>query len=79
MKALSKYPQIPKAVLESSGVRTSRQWKAKKRAELKKLQKAFFDYRLGCAWCPDYLENHVDEIRKHLDDMEVSHSRKNWG
>lgn len=58
--------------------KTIREWKAKKRKELKEVLKAVSEYQTGCAYCPGY-ETDTDELFKILKKMKESHSFKNWG
>lgn len=56
---------------------TSRQWKTQKRRELKLVFQALADYRLGCAYCPEYAR--VILIQQQLNLLKAAQSVKSWG
>lgn len=56
---------------------TSREFKKRKRAELKEVIKAFYKYRIGCAYCPSY--ETIKKVESFLESMKESHSEKQWG
>jgi hypothetical protein len=68
---------IPKWLLQQEGI-TVRQWKARKRAQIKAVLKCFDDYRMGCAYTPDG-EGEVGQIDKALASIRAKLSVKNWG
>lgn len=57
---------------------TSRQWKAKKRRELRAITKAFELYRFGCAYCP-CKDGEVGQIQHLLNSMQQKLSARSWG
>ena len=57
---------------------TTRQWKSLKRKQLRAIQKVVREYRLGCAYCPEYPAR-VHSMVESLEVMIESHSVKNWG
>lgn len=57
---------------------TSRQWKSRKRSELKSVIDAFSKYKFGCAHTPDGL-GEVYQIQSLLDQLCEKLSIKNWG
>lgn len=69
--------EIPKWLLIQEKI-TTRQWKARKREELKAVIKAFDDYRLGCAYCPS-ADSAVGRISNALKELKIELSIKKWG
>ena len=69
--------KAPRWLLDKLGI-TQRQWKSKKRKELKQLIKLFENYRLGCFYCPNY-DTEIQDLERVLEQMKESHSVKNWG
>lgn len=69
--------KVPKQVLANMGLSTQRQFKQRKRQELKKLIEAFEEYRLGCAFCP--YDGDAQSIDFYLKRMKQTHSVKEWG
>lgn len=67
----------PKWLLQREGI-TARQWKARKRAQIKAVLKCFNDYRMGCAYVPDG-EGEVGRIQKDLESLREKMAVKNWG
>lgn len=69
--------QIPKWLLEKEGI-TARQWKARKRRELKEAIRAFDVYFIGCAFTPakDGQDGRIKDAFKSLKQVL---SVKNWG
>jgi hypothetical protein len=57
---------------------TSRQWKARKRRELRDLKKALHVYRLGCFYTPSK-DGEVGQIEDCINSIERAQSVKNWG
>jgi len=68
---------IPKRILHRSGL-TPRQWKSKKRQELKKVTAAFDEFRFGCAYTPNYPTD-INRIEIALANLKNALSQKNWG
>jgi len=69
--------QPPKWLLVQEGM-AARQWRAKKRAELKAVIAAWRAYAPGSAWCPGYSTDHR-QIDTALESLKKSHSQKAWG
>lgn len=67
----------PRWLLQREGI-TQRQWKSRKRRELKAIIKAFENYRMGCAYCPG-TDGEVGELQHLLERLKDSHSVKKWG
>ena len=57
---------------------TSREWKSRKRKEIREVIKAFEIYRLGCYYTPDG-EGEVGQIDEALKSIKQKLSVKNWG
>jgi len=57
---------------------TKRQWRQQKRQELRKVIKAWEQYRLGCAYAPGY-PDHINTVDHILNDMKRQLSQMNWG
>lgn len=70
-------PTCPKFLRERYGI-TTRQWKSRKRKELREIQKALSAYRIGSAYCPS-ANNAVVEIKTALDQLAYALSVKQWG
>jgi len=70
-------PTCPKWIREREGV-TNRQWKARKRRELKAVIRAMDVYRMGCAYCPGK-SGEVVAIDSALRGLKHLHSVKMWG
>lgn len=75
--AANEIPQIPAFILDSSNVRSQREWKALKRKEARDVLRAVQQFQLGCAWTPAYraiaaLEPELKAIIKRL-------SVESWG
>lgn len=68
--------KAPRWLLKRENI-TQRQWRARKRADLKKLVAAFGRYRLGCAYCPGK-DGEVGRIQDALDALTKSHAAKAW-
>lgn len=73
---MSKEKTPPKYLLDMLGI-TKREWKQRKRKELKAVMKAINKYQIGCAFCPGY-EEFVD-IKDMLEKLIDLHSYKRWG
>lgn len=58
---------------------SSRQWRAKKRAELKAIADAYANYRLGCAYCPGFAGGEINDLERTIDNLRRLHSVKEWG
>ena len=56
---------------------TQRQFKSKKRQQLKEVERALDEYRLGCAGSPAY--PYIHELENALHAMIDAQSVKNWG
>jgi len=67
---------VPKWVLQQDGLNL-RQWKARKREQIKRVEKAFDEFRNGCAYSPGYRE--VQGIQSALFKIIDAQSVKNWG
>jgi len=68
---------IPKSLLKAAGMDT-RQWKGKKRRELKAVIEAWKIYRLGSAYCPGYPDDNF-AASSALRRLKLSHTAKAWG
>ena len=69
--------QAPEWLLKRGGI-TQRQWKARKRQELKAVIKAFDTYHCGCAFTPG-TSGEVGIIDEQLEKLRALHSVKQWG
>lgn len=58
---------------------TTRQWKARKRAQIKAIDRAFREFRLGCAYTPGLCYNEVARIDTSIGVIKHELSVKNWG
>ncbi len=58
-------------------VDTTRKWREKKRAELRKVDKALHDLLLGCAYTP--ICSHVGEMRDSVAQAKELLSQAHWG
>jgi hypothetical protein len=70
-------PAVPRWLLEKEGC-TLRQWKARKRSELRAAIKAFESYRMGCAYCNGG-DGEVGAIDTALESLKSRISVKRWG
>lgn len=68
--------KIPKWLLQKTGL-TTRQWKSRKRRELREVNAALGKYRLGCAYTPEQALVHT--LQSVLEKLNLSLSVKNWG
>jgi len=69
---------IPPYVLKNMGLKTTREFKSRKRKELREIKRALDKYYQGCAYCPGY-ENEITQIRNLLKKLEELQSIKQWG
>ena len=69
--------RAPDWLLEREKI-TQRQWRIRKRRELKQIIAAFDEYRTGCSYCPGK-NGEVGAIGKLLNELKESHSIKKWG
>ncbi len=67
--------KIPESIRDGL---TIRQWKSLKRKQLRAIQKATREYRLGCAYCPFYSID-INALEGVVASMIESHSVNNWG
>ena len=74
---LKRVVRAPDWLLEREKI-TQRQWRIRKRRDLKQLIAAFDEYRMGCAYCPGK-NMEVGAIEKLLNELKESHSIKKWG
>ena len=72
-----RYKTIPRWLLSTLNMITTRQFKQAKRAELQAIKKAMEDYSRGCAVCPEY--DRFLHIRNEFNILADAHSLKNWG
>lgn len=70
-------PSAPRWLLKQEGI-TQREWKAKKRAELKAVAKAWDVFRRGCAFTPATSQS-VDTVNREMKFMTGRLSSKEWG
>lgn len=68
---------IPKWLLEQEGV-TQREWKTRKRRELKTVIDVFRIYHIGCAYTPAK-SGEVGRILEDFKSLKEALSVKNWG
>lgn len=68
---------VPKEVLNKVGVKTSRQFRALKRKQIKAIKKAVDDYVFACAWCPEDGVN-IGMLRTAIYKMQQLHKVANW-
>ena len=69
---------IPPDVLKNMKLKTTREFKSRKRKELREIKQALNKYHQGCAYCPGY-ENEIKELGKILKRLEELQSIKEWG
>lgn len=69
---------IPKYVLEAMDLKTTRQFKSRKRKELREIEKAVKEYQRGCAYCPGY-ETGISNLFKSVREIKILQSVKEWG
>ena len=69
--------KAPQWLLKDLGI-TQRQWKSRKRKELKMIIEAYDAYVLGSAYCPSYGKE-SSALGIVLNMMKNSHSIKGWG
>jgi hypothetical protein len=69
---------IPDYVLRNAKVATRRLWKALKRRQLRALDKAVDDLRMGCAYFPDGAQR-VETISKEVAALRRELSAMEWG
>lgn len=69
--------KAPDWLLKREGI-TNRQWKARKRAELKAVIAAYNVYRMGCAYCPGE-DIAVGDLKSALERLKAALSVKSWG
>ena len=75
--SLKRVVRAPDYALKNMGVKSQRQWRARKRKDLKAAIKAFGEYRRGCAFCPG-INGEVGAIETLLASLWESHKEKNW-
>ena len=68
--------RAPEWVLERDKI-TQRQWRIRKRKDLKALLAAMKNYRSGCAYCPSQ-NGEVGALERLLESLWESHKEKNW-
>ncbi len=74
----NKKVKVPKQLLKNMGLTTTRQYKARKRKELKAVEKAMEKFRSGSVCCPGYGGDYIainDGLRRLTEKL----SAKNWG
>lgn len=75
---MSKHDKAPLWVCHNVGVNTQREFKALKRKQFAAARKALADFRLGCAFCPDY--KRVSAFLAEMDAIQKDVlSVKRWG
>jgi len=72
-----KEAKAPDWLLKRDGI-TQRQWKTKKRMELKAVMDSFSTYQTGCFYTPSQ-DGQVGDITRLLDDLKELQSVKRWG
>lgn len=70
-------PEIPQWLLEEAGI-TAREWKQRKRRELKAAIDAVDALRWGCAHTPWVEGVYVGAIHQALRRLQVAWSQKEW-
>lgn len=70
---------ISKDVLYNLRLTSSREFKALKRYQLRELERAYGEYELGCAHCPNYDSGTQNKLEAIIKELRESHSAKNWG
>jgi hypothetical protein len=68
----------PDYVLKYYRVTTQRQWRRKKRDDLRALEKAFNQYQRGSAFCPA-INGEVGRIGEAIQSLKASHAPAVWG
>lgn len=71
-------PDIPTWLLEEEGI-TAREWKQRKRRELKAAIDAVDALRLGCAHTPCVDGVYIGAIHQALQRLQAAWSKKEWG
>lgn len=70
------FQAAPDWLLKREGI-TQRQWRARKRRDLRALEKALDNYRMGCAYTPGHVA--IDQLSTTIKIMRQTHSVKAWG
>lgn len=70
------FQAAPEWLLKQNRI-TQRQWKSRKRRDLRALEKALENYRLGCAYTPGHAA--IDGLDAVIKIMRQTHSVKAWG
>ena len=68
---------LNRELLKLLNVDTTRKWREKKRAELRKVDKALHDLLLGCAYTP--IDLHVSTMRESVAQAKELLSQRHWG
>ena len=68
---------VPPYVLKNMNIKTTREFKSRKRKELREIKKAVSEYHRGCAYTPGYDE--INELDKLLNKIQTMQSIKEWG
>ena len=68
---------IPKYVLKNSGIKTTREFKQRKRKEIREVIRAMKNFQLGCAHAPGH-ESFCTAL-KAAEETKDKCSLKNWG
>ncbi len=66
----------PEWALKELGI-TQREWKARKRKEMKKILKSMDDFHYGCAYTP--ISSDFCRSIQHIKDLAEHFSVKTWG
>ena len=69
--------KAPKWLLTQEGMTTQRQWRQRKRADMRALMYALDDLRLGCVYMPKYLS--IKRVSDQLDIVAHAVSVREWG
>ena len=71
---------IPKYVLENTGCKRQRDFKALKRAQLRNLKTALDAVRCGCAYAPLFAhDGPITQIESLIEELQSEWSAKKWG
>lgn len=58
---------------------TIRNWRKKKRAQLRQLNRALWAFRGGVAYVPGYSYLRLESISKIIEEFQTAMSQKHWG
>ncbi len=77
MTFVSPYSPLSRRMLKFLNVRTTRKWRERKRAEVRKVEKAINRLQLGCAYTPVYQQ--VGQMRDAVVQAKSFLAQSEWG